>query len=111
MKRDPAQLSTRSPTDPRYRYVRKWLFDRLVGAVDLRGRRTAGGARPRPAAAAEEQAPRTSGRTEALAADARGLRFVRPGALAKLAKAPASKVGDSRFESWVPRSRPPAAGF
>jgi hypothetical protein len=25
------------------------------------------------------------------------------GALAKLAKAPASKVGDSRFESWVPR--------
>ena len=27
-----------------------------------------------------------------------------PGALAKLDKAPASKVGDSRFESWVPRS-------
>ena len=27
------------------------------------------------------------------------------GALAKLDKAPVSKTGDSRFESWVPRSR------
>ena len=35
------------------------------------------------------------------------------GALAKLAKAPVSKTGDSRFESWVPRaeSRPQRAGF
>lgn len=26
------------------------------------------------------------------------------GAVAKLAKAPVSKTGDSRFESWLPRS-------
>ena len=33
-----------------------------------------------------------------------------PGAVAKLAKAPVSKTGDSRFESWLPRSftLPPA---
>ena len=33
------------------------------------------------------------------------------GAVAQLAKAPVSKTGDSRFESWLPRysSRPPGA--
>src|SRR5829696_4348338 len=39
--------------------------------------------------------------------------FEAVGALAKLDKAPVSKTGDSRFESWVPRLSNPAprAGF
>ncbi len=36
--------------------------------------------------------------------------IARPGAVAKLAKAPVSKTGDSRFESWLPRSGAPARG-
>src|SRR5262249_46519914 len=37
------------------------------------------------------------------AGDNRAARICPPGALAKLDKAPVSKTGDSRFESWVPR--------
>ena len=32
------------------------------------------------------------------------------GAVAKLDKAPVSKTGDSRFESWLPRFRPAVIG-
>ncbi len=43
--------------------------------------------------------PRVIGKCTWRASPRIGLR----GALAKLAKAPVSKTGDSRFESWVPR--------
>ena len=98
------------------------------GALDLRRRCLPGRHRPRPVPAAEERraaeaeeagdgdpaAPRgdqAAWREVASLWGGPGLGFVRGGALAKLAKAPASKVGDSRFESWVPRSRPACGGL
>src|SRR5215217_4044077 len=50
------------------------------------------------------RSPARSSREQSLAGGDPGATILRPGALAKLDKAPASKVGDSRFESWVPRS-------
>jgi hypothetical protein len=60
----------------------------------------------RGAPEAEEEAGRDPADDQALA-EAASRATIRPlGALAKLDKAPASKVGDSRFESWVPRLPP-----
>ena len=90
------------------RYVRKWLFDHLAPLSTCAGAACRVEIGPDPAPAAEE---RGAAEAEEEAWADPGLGFVRPGALAKLAKAPASKVGDSRFESWVPRSQPAGGGL
>ena len=93
----------------------RWSHCRAVPAL------LPGGARAGPAAALEGGAaepekqeagsgdrdrrePALTEPGQAVAAAAARVTIRRPGALAKLDKAPASKVGDSRFESWVPRS-------
>src|SRR3989442_1692448 len=61
---------------------------------------------PRVAPPAPKAGASTSSATAAAALDCRTaprLESDSLGALAKLAKAPVSKTGDSRFESWVPR--------
>ena len=54
-------------------------------------------------------APRSADRTHVADGRSRGGLRSRHGAVAKLDKAPVSKTGDSRFESWLPRSPRSAA--
>src|SRR5262249_40171489 len=91
--------------------------------LELRRPVVPGRARPGPTAADEGPDPQAEAEAEeghwdreghqaALpeALEARAPRATIPGrgALAKLAKAPVSKTGDSRFQSWVPRRERPA---
>ena len=120
MKRDPAQLhslAARSALSLRAQVA----LQRAGPTLELRrallpGRARAGPAAPLQGGAAKpekEEAGSGDGTArepalaepgQAVAAEAARVTIRRPGALAKLDKAPASKVGDSRFESWVPRS-------
>ena len=52
----------------------------------------------------EQMFARTPDGLDAISSGSVGTIWDKWGALAKLDKAPVSKTGDSRFESWVPRS-------
>ena len=117
MRRDPAQLRSLA-SDKRFRFVRKWLFDQMVPLSSCAGPscRVEVGVEPPPLSKSAVRPKRKKKATARVsgpggqaggqgrsAAEAVQGYDSPPGALAKLAKAPASKAGDSRFESWVPR--------
>ena len=121
MLRDPAQLNSLA-RNKRYRFVRKWLFDHLAAFSTCAGPscRVEVGPEPVPLPKSVLRPPRPKKKGKGKPAGQSGqevgvgppgLRFCGHGALAKLAKAPVSKTGDSRFESWVPRYRPLVSGL
>ena len=87
----------------RFDPVRKYLFNALVSFATCAGAGCRAEIPPEPLPLPEAEAEAEEAGREEQAAALAPATISGDGALAKLAKAPASKVGDSRFESWVPR--------